>query len=179
MQRLGTAVLAGLAMTAPVAAQDRTIADYDREVGVKYAILHEFGEDGFEGYTAGFGLLFEGGFRICTLGSWNCQAVVEYAFHNFGDADVTYNQLGGGIRFYRLFTPRVRGFGQFVLAWQNDGYEESNSAVVYQPGGGINIGLTRMLDAQVQVDLPFADYDGGVFNQFRIGFGIGIPLGNR
>jgi hypothetical protein len=84
-----------------------------------------FVEDGFAGYTAGFGLLFEGGFRVCPLGSWNCQTVVEYAFHNFGDADVTYNQLGGGIRFYRRFTPRVRGFGQFVLAWQNDGDEET------------------------------------------------------
>ena len=179
MKWLCSGVMVGvLAVAAPVAAQERTISDYDREIGVKYTIMHESAEEeGVDGYWSSFGILLEGGFKICELGSWACQAIVEYNFQNWSDFDVSYNQIGGGIRFYRLFTPRIRGFGQFVLAWQNDGYEESNNAVVYQPGGGLNFSLTRMLDAQVQIDFPFADYEGGVFNQFRMGFGIGIPLG--
>jgi hypothetical protein len=174
MTSLAGGLVLGLLMAAPVAAQDRTIEDYDREVGIKYTIMYEEG-----GYWSGFGLLAEGGFKVCTLGTWNCQVVVEYNLQNWGDFDTTYNQFGGGIRFYRMLNSRTRLFTHFIIAFQNDGYEESNTATVWQPGGGFNYSITETIDLQVQVDIPFADYEGGVFNQFRMGFGIGIPLGGR
>jgi hypothetical protein len=166
-------------MAAPAAAQtaERTIESYDKEFGVKYVALYE------EGGYWGNGFLVEGGYKVCVYGEWRCQVIGELMiarFSELGDG-VTYKQFAGGIRFGKLMSPKLRTFVQFQLGVQNDGFEDSSNAFVIMPGGGVNYALTEKIDLQVMVDIPIAryDFDGDsqTLKQFRLGFGIGIPLG--
>jgi hypothetical protein len=156
-----------------VAQTDRTIAMYDTEFGAKLALLYE------EGGFWGTGFLVEGGVKVCEYGDWRCQAIGELSIVRFGDFDSTYKQVAGGIRFGSLVAPRARAFVQFQIGWQNDGFEDSNNATVFMPGGGFNYALTEQIDMQVMVDIPFARYDGGTFTQLRLSFGVAVPLGVR
>lgn len=163
-----------LAVAVPAAAQtDRTISMYDTEFGAKYILMWE------EGGYWGNGFLVEGGMKVCEYGDWRCQVIGELSIVRFGDFDATYKQIAGGVRFGSLVAPRIRAFVQFQLGWQNDGFEDSNNATVFMPGGGFNYALTEQIDLQVMLDIPIAKYDGGTFNQFRISAGVGIPLGVR
>ena len=60
-------LIAGLGLLAAVPASAQTArrndTSYDKEFGVKYSLLYEEG-----GYWAGFGMLFEGGFKVCNAG---------------------------------------------------------------------------------------------------------------
>jgi hypothetical protein len=171
MIRFVLSAMAVFVLAAPVAAQPaRTIDMYDKEFGVKYIAMWE------EGGYWGNGLLAEGGVQMCPMASWHCQVVGEFSIVRFGDFDATYKQFAGGLRLGRLMAPRVRSFFQFQVGFQNDGFDDSNNAFVIMPGGGFNYALTDRLDLQVQLDVPFARYDGETFNQFRLGVGVGLPL---
>ena len=176
-KRIVTTCLMAAVLTAlsalPAAAQTetiRTIDMYDREVGVKYSLLYE------EGGYWGSGALFDGGAKICAFGEWRCQVVGELGFHRFGAFEATYLQFAGGLRVGGLTAPRVRTFVQFLVGLQR--CCEVN-ATVYEFGGGINYAMSNAFDLQVVADVPFADYPGGVFKQFRISVGLGVPLGPR
>jgi hypothetical protein len=144
---------------------------YDGELGVKYSALYEEG-----GYWAWTGGLIDGGVRICTLGTWRCQAVGELAFHRFVEDESTYVQFSGGLRLGGMAGERARPFLQFLVGNQRCC---DTSATVYLFGGGVNVAMTDALDLQVQADVPFADYPGGTFNQFRLSVGISAPLTRR
>jgi hypothetical protein len=167
------AVALGALSALPASAQTetiRTIDMYDSEAGLKYSLLYE------EGGYWGSGALFDGGVKICAFGEWRCQVVGELGFHRFGAFEATYLQVAGGLRVGGLTTPRVRTFVQFLVGLQR--CCEVN-ATVYEFGGGINYAMSNALDLQVMADVPFADYPGGVFKQFRISVGLGVPLGRR
>jgi hypothetical protein len=162
-----------LACGRPAGAQDvqRTIDQYDTEVGVMYAHMSE--EGGFDGH----GVLVDGGYRLWTYRDWRLQGVAEGMIVRFGDFDAAYKQVAAGARMGRLFSPRLRLFGQVLVGVQNDGFEESNAGVVIVPGGGAGYALTERFDAQVMADFPAARYSGRWFNQFRLSLGVGMPLG--
>lgn len=168
--------LAGLALGAtPAAAQERTIDRYGRELAVKYSPATEESYD-----WASTGLIFDGGFKVCGSGSWNCQVIGELSFHRFPDFrsgnSHQHTQVSGGLRVGGLVGARTRPFVQFLVGMQRCCDE---NVPVYQVGGGVNIALSDGLDLQLQADLPYAKYPGSYFRQFRLGFGIGIPLGPR
>ena len=162
-----------LCLAAPAEAQQRTIADYDLEVGGKFVVMKEEG-----GYTGAPGFLIEAGYGVWTVQRWRVQAIGEFMMVRFGDFDATYKQATGGVRFGTMLSPTVRAFGQFQLGIQNDGFLNSNNAFVVMPGGGINYALLDTLDIQAMVDIPFAIYDN-TFNQVRFAFGVALPLGRN
>jgi hypothetical protein len=170
----GLLVMTLFLLATPAAAQERTDLSYQREIGFKYVALYEEG-----GYWGSPGVLVEGGYRLCVYGVWRCQVIGEFSIVRFGDVESTYKQLAGGIRFGQLMTPRIRPFVQFQIGWQNDGFDDSNNAVVFMPGGGVNYAVTEQFDLQVMIDIPLARYDGETFNQFRLSMGIGMPLGGN
>lgn len=176
---IGLMAALALAVTTPAAAQAplRNDTSYDKEFGVKYSLLFEEGGNGFDGAWANFGMLFEGGYKVCDAGTWSCSIIGELAFNRFGEFDTTYTTYQGGVRFGKVIDSKMRPFFQFQIGGQNccDGA----NAFVFTPGGGLNYALTEDLDLQVQVDLPFARYEGETFKQFRLSFGVGIPFGNR
>jgi hypothetical protein len=158
----------------PAAAQDvqRTIDQYDTEIGVKYVYLHEEG-----GYAGTPGVLVEGGYRVWRRQDWRLQAIAEAMLVRVGDYDATYKQVAAGARLGRLFSPKLRVFGQFQLGVQNDGFEDSNTGLVIVPGGGATYALTERFDAQAMIDFPAVRYSGRTFNQFRLAVGVSLPLG--
>lgn len=180
LNRITTSCLAAIvsvvAIAAPAAAQTRQIEQYDIELGVKYSLLQE--ED-FDWATKG--LLVDGAFKVCTAGDWRCQVVAELAinsFPEFSDGDShRHTQFAGGLRLGRLSGERARPFLQVLVGRQscNCGAD----ATTFEFGGGVNVGLTEMLDLQVQADVPIARFSGNTIKQFRLSFGIALPLGAR
>jgi hypothetical protein len=169
---LALALLAGIASPAAAQEPQRTIDQYDTEVGGRFVYMHEEG-----GYTGTPGLVLDGGYRLWIYEEWRLQAIAEAMLVRFGDFDATYKHLAAGARFGRLFSPKLRGFGQFQIGIQNDGFEESNTGAVLVPGGGASYALTEQLDAQITLDFPMARYTDRWFNQFRLAVGVGLPLG--
>lgn len=163
-----------IAFGRPAAAQDvqRTIDQYDTEIGVKYVYMNEEG-----GYDGTPGVLVEGGYRFWSRQDWRLQAIAEVMLVRFGDYDATYKQFAVGARMGRLFSPKLRVFGQFQLGLQNDGFEDSNTGLVVVPGGGATYAVTERLDAQAMIDFPAVRYSGRTFNQFRLAIGVALPLG--
>jgi hypothetical protein len=155
-------------------AQERTPESYEIEAGAKYVVMSEEG-----GYTGAPGFLVEGGFEVWTWRTWRVQAIGEFMVIKFDDFDAIYKQVAGGVRMARQLTPKIRAFGQFQIGAQNDGFENSNTAFVVMPGGGVNYALTDRLDLQAMLDVPFAIYENATFNQVRFGIGVAFPLGGN
>jgi hypothetical protein len=169
------ALTAVVVSAAPVAAQSRAPERNDSQFGLKYSVANE--ED-FDWAATGF--IVDGAFKVCATGAWRCQAVGELAYHkfkDFGGGDPhTHTQFAGGIRFASAAASRARPFVQFLVGVQRCCDE---NAAVYQIGGGVNVELNEGLDLQIQADLPWAKYSGTFYRQFRLGFGVAIPLGRR
>ena len=174
--RMYVPLLAGLALAVaaalPASAQTRTDASYDKEFGVKYSLLYE------ESDWASFGVLLEGGAKVCQAGTWSCSIVGELGFNHFGgDFDTTYTTYQGGVRLGKVLNEKTRPFFQFLVGGQHCCGGEN--AFVFTLGGGFNYALLEKMDLQVQADFPFARYFGETFNQFRLSVGVGLPLGTR
>src|SRR5690606_10963965 len=158
----------------PAAAQGATRSEtaYDKEFGVKYSILYE------EEDWANVGFLVEGGAKVCAFGTWNCSVVGELAFNRLGGGDgfdgVTYTTYQGGLRFGKVLNGKTRPFVQLQIGGQSCCDE---NAFLFTPGGGFNFPNNERFDVQVQADFPFASYSGDWYNQFRLSFGVGVPLG--
>jgi hypothetical protein len=166
-----------LLLSIPARAQQavqRTIQDYDLELGAKYVFLREEG-----GYSGTGGFLVEGGWGFWTLKRWRVSAIAEFMTVRFDDFDATYKQGAFGGRVATMLTPKIRVFGQFQVGAQNDGFLNSSTGTVIMPGGGVNYALAGRLDLQAMLDLPFVRYDNGTFKQVRTSVGIAVPLGGR
>lgn len=161
--------------TTPARAQgvERTIDQYDTEGSIHYVYMTE--EGGFDGS----GVLVDAGYRVWQYGDWRLQAIAELmlAEVQFEDFDAFYKQLAVGARFGRMFTPRLRAFGQFQIGLQNDGFEDSNTGPVFMPGVGASYAITEQFDAEVKLDFPAVRYSDRTFNQFRLAVGVGMPFG--
>lgn len=174
MRCTGLLLAATLCVSVPAAAQSpqRSLADYDIEVGGTYVFLYEEG-----GYSSTAGFLLEGGYGLRTFSRWRIQAIAELMAVHFDDFDATYTQFAAGARVATLVTPKMRAFGQFQLGVQNDGLVPGATGMVIMPGAGLNYALLTWLDAQAMVDFPFVRYEAGTFSQVRTVIGVTVPLG--
>jgi hypothetical protein len=176
MRCAGLLFISTFCVAAPAVAQQgpqRSLADYDIELGGGYVFLYEEG-----GYTSTVGVFADGGYGVWTFRRWRVQAIAELMASHFDDFDATYTQFAAGARVGALLTPRIRAFGQFQIGVQNDGLENSATGLVTMPGAGLNYAVSTWLDAQAKVDFPFVRYENGTFSQVRTVIGITLPLGN-
>jgi hypothetical protein len=175
MRCTGLLLVATLGVSVPASAQQgpqRSLADYDVEVGGTYVFLYEEG-----GYSSAAGVLIDGGYGFWTFRRWRLQAIAELMASRFDDFDATYKQFAAGARVATLVTPKIRAFGQFQLGVQNDGLVPSATGMVIMPGAGLNYPVWTWLDVKAMVDFPFVRYENGTFSQVRTVIGVTVPLG--
>jgi hypothetical protein len=159
---LAAAVLCSAAL--PAHAQERANASYSTEAGVVYSFLRDVGENANAGMVVDFG-------KQVTS---HVSLVGEFGLNHFATLEETYAQAAGGVRVASLINGRVRPFAQVLIGVQ---HEFGSSGLNVQPGAGLNIRLGKGVDARVQVDVPFLRWEGDNYKQFRLGLGIGVPLG--
>jgi hypothetical protein len=152
----------------PALAQEqntRTDASYRTEASGTYSMLRDIGENSSMGFLVDFGKQLKPHMSI----------VGELGVNNFSEFDETYTQFAGGLRIGKA-TRRVRPFAQVMMGVQHN---FGANGFVIQPGGGVNFKVARGMDAKVQLDFPFVQWEGDNYKQFRFSAGIGIPLGRR
>jgi hypothetical protein len=148
----------------PAHAQERSNASYSTEAGVVYSFLRDVGENAKTGMVVDFGKQMTS--HLSLIG--------EFGLNHFSTMEETYAQAAGGVRIGSLVNGRVRPFAQVLVGVQ---HEFGSSGLNVQPGAGLNIRLGKGVDARVQVDVPFLRWEGDNYKQFRLGLGIGVPLG--
>jgi len=161
------AILSTAALATPAFAQDtadRTSASYATETSFQYSILHDYGS------TGAFGTLFDFGKQLHR----NLSVIGEVGFHRVDG--YSYTQGAGGVRFGKMTGRKMRSFVQFAAGPQ---HSWGATGFVLQPGGGIDLRMTKNLDMRVQADFPILRWEGKTYNQFRFSVGLGLPLGAK
>jgi len=171
MKKLSIAVLSlflTAAYAAPAAAQEttRTLGSYATELSFSYSMLHDIGE------TGPFGIMMDFGKSITNRVS----LVGEFNLHKFTQFDETYTQAAVGARVGHMFGSRARLFVQVVAGPQNN---FGATGIAVQPGFGVNVRVSRKMDAKFQMDFPIVRWEGETYQQYRFSFGLGLPFGGK
>jgi hypothetical protein len=168
--------LIGLAMVAafaaPAAAQGATRDMGGAMVRAGVSFLRVSGE-------TGTGFLVDFGKPISTMGTGTVDIVGEFGFHNFGDFDTSFLELGGGPRF--TFTPegaKVKVIVQVVVGlFRVSSGGESANGFYFAPGGGVMFELTPAVSAFGQIDFIVGRIQGESDNSQRFTFGVAFNVG--
>jgi hypothetical protein len=158
-----------LALAAPAQAQATREAGALVKAGISF--LRVEGEMG-TGFHVDFGK------AMSEMNNGTIDIVVEFGFHNFGDFDVSFLEVGGGPRF--SFTPegaKIKVFVQVPVGLFRVSSGGSANGFYFAPGGGVLFDLTEAVKAFGQLDFVIGRIQGETDNALRFTFGVAFGVG--
>ena len=160
--------LAGLAILAGLA--DSAEAQFLTGLRVGAGLSLQFDDAG-----TGIGVTADVRGKLAPLGPGHLGWVVDFSMHSFDD----FNTVGyiGGIAYNFPIGQFVTAYGQFALGVEtccaNTGWP------TFQPGGGVDIKVSRKIDGRIGLDFRSAQYNGEWFHTPRLWFGVTFVPGRQ
>lgn len=148
-------------------------------VGLSYSFLRLLDDDGGEGVNMPAGWLVSFAQPIARSPvSFVGEAAGNYKSES-GETLQLYT-FQGGVRVSAPSRQGVTPFAQFLAGMMTlHCCSESEAYFAIEPGGGVDIALTRRVSLRLAASFPTAFSDGDASRTFRFQTGIAIPLGPR
>ena len=166
-----------LTLTTPAAAQERTVQDAKGDVAIGYGILHD--SDAEETFPTGWVFAATGnvGRMLGIVGEIGGSYKAVDVFGT--DVNLRVHSFLGGLKFMNR-TEKAVPFAQFLVGMAHQqasvlGDSASNTALAFQPGGGVDIMMSARMGIRVQGDYRIMRSEGETSNEFR--FAVGAVFG--